>query len=604
MPVKKDDKYQVDENKRWFKKWWPEGVPHQIQLEEKTINELLDEQVEKYGDDKFIWFLESWVTYKQFRDYVLSFSTGLYELGVKKGDVVALLMGNTITYVVGYFAITRLGAIATGINPTYQPIEILHQLEITKPKVIIALDATLDEQAAQHFRLPYIGNILSKSSIEKVIFTNLADLARGLGFKRIAGKLIKKIPKGKVKYPGAIKFMNLIKTTPKEIKVDIDVKTHPATYIMSGVTTGLPKAAVLTHFNVVSNAKQGVLWWGGEKPGVGSVGILPLFHSFAHTVIMLGTLTGGGWMMLFPRPPSQEELCKYIEELPCKEGLVYAGAEILFQKLAEFKDIKQYPGVMGKLILCISSAGPLHRSVRKAFIKNTGGNIVEGYGLTEASPIVSAGNFFGKSPVECIGLPIPGTEWGIWPIEDFFKGPICLGGPEDTNFGEKHTGEICIHGPQVMLEYLGQPEETAEIIKEYDGKLWLLTGDIGFMNKDGTIQIRDRKKQLIKYKGYSVFPIEVENLLIKHPEISEVAIAGLPHKLYGETVKAWVVLTPGSTLTSEEIKKWAEENITHFKKPELIDIIKKIPKNLDGTVKRRFLQINDPIFIEKYGKPE
>jgi len=594
MPIKRDDKYQVNENKRWFQKWWPDNVQKNATYEEKTLSEFLDEQVEKYKDINYIHFLETWVTYGEFQNYVKIMASALHKLGIQKGDVVAMHLPNCIQYPVVYYAAVRIGAIPTGINPTYQAMEILHQFDITKPKILIALDALYEE---------FIKPIINKSSIEKVIYTNVADLAHGLGFKRVLGKLLKKIPKGIVDYPGAIKFMDLIKNTPIDVpKVEIDVKTHPATYIMTGGTTGLPKAAVLTHFNCVTNSKQCMYWLGDEKPGIGNVGILPFFHSFAHTVIMNATIAFGGWIMMFPKPPSQDELCARIEELPCPEGLVYPGAEILFKRLAEFKDIKNYPGVMGKLILCVSAAGPLHRPVRDAFVENTGGNIVEGYGLTETSPFVSAGNLFGESPIGVIGMPCTGTEWGIWPTDDFEKGPICLGNPEDTNFGEEHSGEICVHGPQVMYEYLNKPDETADTIKEYNGKLWLLTGDIGFMHDDGTIEIRDRKKQLIKYKGYSVYPKEVEELLMKHEEISEAAVSGLPHEEYGEIVKAWIELTPGSTLTVEEIKAWSEENMTHYKRPGLIELIDEVPKNVLGKVQRRILQINDPIWKESRGQ--
>ena len=558
-----------------------------------TINKMLDEQVEKYKDDNFLYFLETWMTYGEFHHHVLALATALANLGVKKGDVVAFHLPNCFQYVISYFATTRIGAIASGINPTYQPIEILHQLDIIKPKVLIVLDALYER---------YIKPIIVKSSIEKVIYTNVADMAHGLGFKRALGKLLKKIPKGTVDRPGAINFLDLLEVSPDVPKVDIDVKTHPVTYIMTGGTTGLPKAAVLTHFNVVSNAKQCMYWLGGEKPGIGSVGILPLFHSFAHTVIMHATIAFGGWIMLFQRPPPEEELCKMIEKLPCPEGLIYAGAEILFKRLADYRGLrKKFPGMMGKLILCVSGAGPLHRPVQDAFVKYTKGNIVEGYGLTETSPVVSAGNLFGESPIGVIGMPVPGTEWGIWPIEDFDQGPICLGNPDDTNFGEEHSGEICIAGPQVMLEYLNKPKETAKTIKEYKGKLWLLTGDIGFMNEDGTIEIRDRKKQLIKYKGFSVYPKEVEELLMKHPEISDVAVAGLPHDEFGEAVKAWVKINAGSGLTTDSIKAWAEENMTHYKRPYYVQIIKELPKNLLGKVQRRILQINDPIWKAKHG---
>jgi long-chain acyl-CoA synthetase len=594
MPIKKDDNYQVSEDKRWFKKWWPENVPKNIKFEEKTLNEMLDEQVAKYGDQNFLWFLETWVTYSQFHEYVKKLATALHALGIRKGDVVALHLPNSIQYVVAYYAITRIGAIASGINPTYQPMEILHQLHITKPKMLIVLDALYE---------PFIKPIIEKSSVEILAYTNVADLAHGLGFKRVLGKLLGKIPKGKVDYPGALKFMDLLDTDPNVPDVDIDVKTHPATYIMTGGTTGLPKAAVLTHFNAVSNAIQCRYWLGGENPGLGSVGVLPLFHSFAHTVVMNTTIAFGGWIMLFPKPPSTEELLETIEELPSPQGLVYAGAEILFKRLAEFEEIHEYPGVMGKLKLCVSGAGPLHRPVRDAFVENTGGRIVEGYGLSESSPVVSGGNLFGESPIGVIGMPFPGTEWGIWPSDDFEAGPICLGDPGDSNFGEEHTGELCVHGPQVMLKYLEKPDATEETIREYNGKLWLLTGDIGFMNEDGTVELRDRKKQLIKYKGYSVYPKEVEELLMKHEGISEAAVSGIPHEEFGEAVKAWVELTSDSDLTPEEIKAWAEENMTHYKRPYYVEIIDEVPKNLIGKVQRRVLQINDPLYVKVHGEP-
>ncbi|HUW90177.1 MAG TPA: AMP-binding protein [Candidatus Nanopelagicaceae bacterium] len=588
--------YQIDENKRWFQKWWPKSVPYNAEFEEKSLNEMLDAQVEKYPDHNLIWFLDTWVTYKQFQDYVKRLATALVDLGIQKGDVVAIHLPNCIQYIVSYYAITRIGAIATGINPTYQPIEILHQIHIVKPKMLIVLDSLYE---------PYISPIIGNTDIEIVVYSNLVDLVQMFGTKKVLGKFLKKIPTGKCDCEGAIKFKDLMKTEPRDadINIKIDVKKDGATYIMTGGTTGLPKAAVLTHFNVVSNAEQCKLWLGGEMPDIGNIGILPLFHSFAHTIVMNTSIAIGGWMMLFPSPPSQDELCELIEKLPCSEGLIYAGAEILFIKLAELKHLKRrYPGVMGKLKLCISSAGPLHKHVRDAFVKNTGGRIVEGYGLSEAGPAVSAGNLFGESPVGVIGMPFPGTGWGIFHSDDFSKGPICLGNPDDTNFGVDHTGEICVFGPQIMKGYLDQPEETAETLIEYNGKTWLLTGDIGFMNEDGTIEIRDRKKQLIKFKGFSVFPKEVEELLLKHPDILEVAVSGLPDEKSGELIKAWVSIREDSDLSPHSIKEWAKENMAHYKVPQSIAIIGDLPKNIIGKVQRRALQINDPIWKEKYGE--
>jgi len=368
---------------------------------------------------------------------------------------------------------------------------------------------------------------------------------------------------------------------------------------MTGGTTGVPKSTILTHFNLVSNATQAMLWVGGEDPGVGDIGALPLFHSFAMTAVMNVAIALGGWIMLFPRPPPTEEFLKEITHIPAPKGLFYAGAEILFKRIADFPQLEKFPGLMGRLKLCISGAGPLHAPVQQSFQKNTGGRIVEGYGLSEASPIVSAGNLFGESPVGVLGMPMTGTDWGIFDENDFEKGPIAVGLP-GSKYGEENTGELCVCGPQVMKGYLNQPEETAGTLKKWDGRIWLLTGDIGFMNEDGTVALRDRKKQLIKVAGHSVFPAEVETMLMSHEAVSEAAVAGLPDPKgkVGEITKAWVALKSEykGKITSEQLIAWTQKNMTKWKCPAIIDFIDEIPKNILGKVQRRILQEADPLF--------
>jgi long-chain acyl-CoA synthetase len=309
----------------------------------------------------------------------------------------------------------------------------------------------------------------------------------------------------------------------------------------------------------------------------------------------------GGWMMLFPRPPPTEEFLKEIDKIPAPNGLAYTGAEILFKRIADFPHLDKFPNLMGKMKLNISGAGPLHAPVRDSFEKNTGGKIVEGYGLSEASPVVSAGNLFGESPIGTIGMPLPGTDWGIWdaaaPTLD--DGPIADGTPK-SKYGEENTGELCVCGPQVMKEYLNQPAETKETIQEWDGRLWLRTGDIGFMNEDGTVALRDRKKQLIKVAGHSVFPTEVETMLMRNEAVSEAAVAGLPDPegKVGEIAKAWVALKPEyvGKVTEDDILSWAKENMTHWKVPKFLDFIDEVPKNVLGKVQRRILQEADPLY--------
>ncbi|TFF84520.1 MAG: hypothetical protein EU552_00395 [Promethearchaeota archaeon] len=586
-------KWHVDEKKAWFHKWWPEGVPFNIEFPEISLGDFFEEQRKKYGDEKIMWFLESWMTYEEAGKAIDSFGTALHNLGIKQGDVIALLLPNSFQYVIAFYAAAKIGAIPTGINPTYKPLEVLHHLEITGAKSLVTLDALYGE---------LVKPIVDKTDIELVIYTNIADLASGLsGAIKFIGKLIGKIPKGKVDFKPSFNFVELLETTPNLPQVNFDPTSHPATYIMTGGTTGVPKATVLTHFNLVSNVKQCVAILGGEQPGLGDIGALPLFHSFAMTAVMNVAIGMGGWMMLFPRPPPTEEFLKELNDIEAPKGFAYTGAEILFKRIADFPHLDKFPGIMGKLKLNISGAGPLHAPVRDAFEKNTGGRIVEGYGLSEATPVVSAGNLFGESPIGTIGMALPGTDWGIWDAAapTLESGPIANGLP-GSKYGEEYTGELCVNGPQVMKEYLNQPEETAQTLQKWDGRIWLRTGDIGFMNDDGTVALRDRKKQLIKVAGHSVFPTEVETMLMKNEAVNEAAVAGLPDPegKVGEITKAWVALKPEykGKITEEELIAWTEENMTKWKCPALIEFIDEVPKNVLGKVQRRILQEADPLY--------
>ncbi|MBW2083905.1 MAG: AMP-binding protein [Deltaproteobacteria bacterium] len=510
-----------------------------------------------------------------------SLATALHNLGIKKGDVVALVLPNSFQYVISYYACARIGAIITGVNPTYKPGEVLHQFQVTGVKSVIVLDALY-----QGLMEP----IAAKYPVKHIITTNIVDLVKMSGLKRWLGMKLKKIPTGPV--PGdTIRFKDLLETDPNPPEVKMDAH-EPATYIMTGGTTGVPKAAVLSHFNCVSNAIQCELWvWMGGH-GCCAVGILPLFHSFAMTTVMNQSIRNGMWMMLFPRPPQTEELLKTICAIAPDKKTFYCGAEVLFQRIADFPDIKKYP-IHKKLRACISGAGPLHGPVQERFEKITGAVLVEGYGLTESSPVVSAGPLTDFRTTGSIGLPFPGTEWKIMDIET---------GDREMPPGE--NGELIVAGPQVMVGYLNQPEETAETIREFGGKRWLYTGDIGYMDELGRVVINDRKKQLIKVKGYSVFPKEVEELVGRHEAAVEVAASGLPDREKGEVIKVWVVLKDEwkGKITEEELRKWCQDNMTHYKVPAYVEFRDELPKTMVGKVMRRQLMEADPIYKEYHGE--
>jgi long-chain acyl-CoA synthetase len=575
--LKQYSQFHVDESQPWLQPeaGWPPEVSKNLDFPRITLYELFSQAVEKYRDRPAIWFLNSFMSYGELSGHVDALASGFHRLGLRKGDVVALALPSCFQYVIAYYACAKLGLIVTGVNPTYKPAEVLHELQLTGARTLVILDALYGTLQAP---------IAEKHRVDHLIVTNIADLLKVSSLKKWLGKKLKKIPTGRVP-AGAISFRDLLRAEPIDAETRVSADDI-ATYIMTGGTTGIPKAAILTHFNCVSNAIQVEKWIWMKEPGACMVGILPLFHSFGMTAVMNTVLHAGMFMMLFPRPPETEDMLKTICEIGADNQTYFPGAEVIFQRIADFPEISKYP-IAKKLRGCISGAGPLHKNVKDRFIAATSALLVEGYGLSEASPVVSGGPLGDIQTTGTIGLPLPGIQWKIMDIET---------GTKECPAGE--NGELVVTGPTVMQGYLGNPEETRITIREMDGKQWLYTGDIGFRDENGRVTLNDRKKQLIKVKGYSVFPTAVEELMGANDCVQEVAVAGLPDEQTGEAIKAWVVLKPEwqGKITEAELKEWAKENITHYKVPKHIEFIEEIPKTLVGKVMRRLLQEADPIY--------
>lgn len=605
--------FHVDENKVWFTGgYWPEGVPKQIyDIEGVKIEPLYDGFITNANDND-LWqetiamavfgpHIEK-ITYKELIDKAKRFGTYLYDLGVRKGDVVAIDLPNSINFVIAYIGTQYIGAVVAGVNPTYKPMELHHELKITDAKVLVLMDALY----------LLVKNTLPKTNVEHIIPTNLLD------FVNVPDKMFEllrdKVPDFQDKIPDegetykVHRMKQIIENTePKEIEVDIDPWKDPAVFLMTGGTTGLPKAAMLSHANLISNLYQ-MKPWTNLEVGMITIGSIPFFHSFGMTCVMNGATSLGMKMLLFPKPPEEEDLCKTIKKLDAPKGIMYTGVEMLFKRLTDFVDelgekkFKRRYDFHEKLTYATQGAGPLHDYVREPF-EEIFCPIRVGYGLTETSPVVSIAPFWGPNKTGKIGLPIPGTDWAIFDANDFEAGPICDGTKERGNFGVEHTGEICVAGPQVMLGYKGEQKEQEDNIKHWGGKRWLLTGDIGFMDENGFCEIRDRKKSLIKVSGHSVFPKEVEELMGNHEMVDEVAVAGLPDEHRGEIAKAWVVLKEGykegEDITSDELKEWCYENFAKWKAPSYIEFVKKLPVSMTGKVQRLELQQKDIKRIEK-----
>ncbi|MBN1771333.1 MAG: AMP-binding protein, partial [Deltaproteobacteria bacterium] len=501
---------------------WPVGVPKMIDFPKIGLGELLRQTAKRHPDDKAIVFLDSVMTYRRLDDLVDRLATSLHRLGLAKGDVVALMLPNSHQFVVAFYACQRLGLTVTAINPTYKPMEIKHQLNDSGAKAFVVLDAVYEAA----------GKVLGETKVKHLIGTNIVDLCGFSGLKVLLGKLLKKIPTGTLP-PNALKLTDLLKVEPKVPTVEINPSEDLAVLQYTGGTTGTPKGAMLTALNLVSNSVSGKAWIGADFPREGGwVGVLPLFHVFAMTTVMNIAVTTGGFMLLFPRPPeSMHDWAKTLEKWGRGTQLCMAGVAVLFNKINNTPGLEQYD--LRPLTRCLSGAGPLPREVQLTFEKKFGALVVEGYGLSESSPVASANPFKlpeGKERVlGSIGLPFPNTDFRIVDLE---TGTKVLG------FGDDQIGEICVKGPQVMKGYFNRPEESARALR--DG--WLYTGDVGCMNERGWTFIKDRARDLVKHKGYSVFPKEVEDYLYSHPDVLEAAVIGVPSAGAGEDLKAFVVL--------------------------------------------------------------
>ncbi len=565
----------MDNNSLGDRPWygdWPQGVPQMIDLPDYGLSEMLRRTARAYPDDKAIVFLDTVMTYRRLDELVDRVAAAFHALGLRKGDVVAMMLPNSHQFVVAFYACQRLGITATAINPTYKPMEIRHQLRDSGAKALVVLDAVYEA----------VGKALEGTAVQHVIGTNIVDLCGFSFFKVFLGKKLKKIPQGKMP-PTALRLTDLLAADPTPPAVEVDPVEDVAVLQYTGGTTGTPKGAMLTAQNLVSNSISGKFWIGSDFPrDAGWVGVLPLFHVFAMTCVMNIAVATGGFMLLFPRPPEDfHEWARTLEKWGKGTRLCMPGVAVLFNKINNTPGLEKYD--LSPLTRCLSGAGPLPREVQVTFEKKFGALVVEGYGLSESSPVAHANPFVlpeGRERVMgSIGLPFPNTDVRIVDLE---TGQKVLG------IGEDQVGEICVKGPQVMKGYLNRPEETAKALR--DG--WLHTGDVGYIDERGWTFIKDRARDLVKHKGYSVFPKEVEDHLYSHPDILEAAVVGIPDPDVGEALKAFVVLKEGAAgrVTGQMIIDWCRENMARYKVPSAVEFRDTLPKTLVGKVLRRVLR--------------
>lgn len=543
---------------RPWTKFYPEGVPETLEYPEESLAVPLFRQARTHPDRKAMIYFNRGVSYRQLLDEVQRMAGALQALGVGKGDRVAIMLPNTPQCVVAYYAVLWLGAVVVMVNPLYTPRELEIQLKDSGASYLIGLDVLY----------PRIEQVRSNTALKHVIVTGLGEYMpvplRWL-FPIVRRDMVGKIP------PGADvhRWADLLRHKPITEPASVAAKEDLAVLQYTGGTTGTPKGAMLTHFNLYANCVQISVWLSKfRERDFRVLAALPFFHVYGLTTVLNYAVFGGGTMILVPRF-EVNDILKLIQK---HKPHVFPGAPTMYVAINNHPKAAELD--LSSIEACVSGAAPLPVEVQMKFEQLTGGRLVEGYGLTEASPVTHSNPVWGRRKEGSIGLPWPDTDCRIIDRET----------GEDVPLGE--PGELLIRGPQVMQGYWNKPEETAAALQ--DG--WLHTGDIATVDEEGYFYIVDREKDMIIAGGFNIYPREIEEVLYAHPAVQEAAVIGVPDAYRGETVKAFVVLKEGHRATAEELIRYSREHLAAYKAPKEVEFRDELPKTLVGKVLRRVLK--------------
>jgi len=549
------------QDKPWLKHY-EKGVPETVRFEETCIPAFLERSAREFPEHTALLFQGFKVTFRELNDMVNRFSACLSGFGIRKGDSVALLLPNVIPCVVGYYATLKIGAVAVMNNPLYSDRELLHQFNDSGSKLLITLDLLGNRMI----------DLRPQTGIQHIVYTSIGDylpFPKNLLFPLVGKK--KKLAADVKPAPNVHKWKELIsQAKPGSPGADLSFD-DVAMYQYTGGTTGVSKGVILTHGNLSGQVQQLESWFPGFNKGQETMlGALPFFHVFGLSVAMNFAIYMGWGDILVPKPqpePLLETIGKFKPTFAPLVPTMYIG--MLNHPLIQKTDMTSIKG-------CFSGSAPLPIEVIRDFEKKTGAVIVEGFGMTESTPVTHINPFAGgKRKVGSIGLPIPCTEARIVDL---------VSGTTDMPVGE--TGELIVRGPQVMRGYLNKPDETAQTVT--DG--WLHTGDIAMMDTDGYFYIVDRKKDMIICGGYNVYPRDVEEVFFSHPKVQEATAIGVPHPTRGESVKVFVVLKGGQTATEEELIEYCKGNLAAYKLPTSIEFRSELPKTNVGKVLKKDLR--------------
>ncbi|MGH2348485.1 MAG: long-chain-fatty-acid--CoA ligase [bacterium] len=546
----------------WLKFYEP-GVPHTLEYPRITVPEFLDQSAARFPRHTATVFFGARLSYQAVKELADRFAAGLVHAGVKPGDRVSIHLPNCPQFLIAYYGILKAGAVAVPFNPVYVEREIEHQLNDSGAGVAVTLDLVW----------PKIAAVRARTSLRAVVVTRINAFFPPL--LRLLYPLKAKREGQHVDVPWAAdvrRFHDVLDAAgpPSPVTTDPD---SPAVLLYTGGTTGVPKGAVLTHRNLVCNTLQARAWFTQLRPGEGTLlAVIPFFHSYGMTSAMNLCISNGSELVLLPR----FQIDMVFKALARYRPAMYPGVPTMYTAIINHPDAQRID--MRSIDACISGAMALPGEVQARFEALTGGRLVEGYGLTETSPVTHVNPIRGTRKLGSIGVPVPDTDARIVDPEH----------PERA-LGIDEVGELAVRGPQVMQGYWHHPAETAKVLR--DG--WLLTGDLARMDADGFFYVVDRKKELIISGGLNIFPREVEEVLYAHPAVLEAAAIGIPDQYRGEAVKAFVVLKPGARATAEEIIEYCRTNLARFKVPQAVEFREQLPKSLIGKILRRVLAEED-----------
>jgi len=559
----------------WLK-FYPEGLSPDIDIPNISLIQAFDQAVEKWKNKTALIFYGKKISYLELKDQIDRFATALYDLGIRKGDTVALFLLNSPQFVIAYFGALRIGAVLTPISPVYVTPEVKHQLEDSHAETIICLDILYD----------FVEK--TKVGFKRIILTSIDEYLPSV--KKLFGKSILKavyqkmeIPKIKVHEGKNIyRFQDLIKKSqPNPPKIEINPKEDLAALPYTGGTTGPPKGAMLTHYNVFAMQAINQTFYSysfvkGKNLEEGKetvIAFLPFYHIYGQVVLLISGIIRGYTLVILTNPDIDDVL----NSVGGYDATFFMGVPGLFELLKDYDKTSRVD--WKRLKFLVSGGDSLLEDTAKTWEKRTGTFIHEGYGQTETSSGICVSPV-GRPKIGSFGVPLPNTVVAIVDPET----------AETVPFGE--IGELVVRGPQVMKGYWNRPEETEKSFVEIAGEKWLMTGDLVRMDNEGYVHFYDRKRDLIKYKGYSIFAREIEEVLKTHPKIKEAAVIGVPDPKVGANIKAVIVLEADARgkMSEEEIVSHCQEKLAHYKVPKIIEFRGEIPRTDVGKVSRRELR--------------